>query len=43
MFSATLSGYIVSLTPHLHIFNKCRSVYSFLRDLPEDGHVGGTL
>jgi len=42
MFFATLIGYIVYLTQHLHIFNKCPSLYSFLRDFREDGHVGGT-
>jgi len=42
MSFATLIGYIVYLTPHLHIFNKCPPLYSFLRDLPEDGRVGGT-
>lgn len=42
MFYATFIGYIVYLTPHLHILNKCPPLCSFLIDLPEDGHVGGT-
>jgi hypothetical protein len=36
---ASLSENDVFITPHMHIFNNLPLLYSFVRDLPEDGHA----